>query len=236
MKHDGTVALKDIEEACHDGELHQVKTKLICIENTHNFAGGKVISLDYMKEVRKIADKHGIKVHIDGARIFNAAIKLGVHVSDLSEHADSVQFCFSKGLGAPAGTMIVGSKEFIQEAKLMRKLVGGAWRQAGHLAAAAMYSLDNATEWITKDHERALRLAKAINALNSSEVSAEEDGITNMVMVTVQDPEKVCATMNEHGVFMMPFDSHRIRAVVHRDISDEKLEKAIAAFKTVFVN
>jgi len=231
---DGTVALKDIEEACHGGDLHQVKTKLICLESTHNFAGGKAISLEYMKEVRKIADKHGMKVHVDGARIFNAAVKLGVHVSEIAQHVDSIQFCFSKGLGAPAGTMIVGTKEFIHEAWLMRKLVGGAWRQAGHLAAAAMYSLDHVIEWITKDHERALRLAKGINAIQSSEVSAEEEGITNMVMVTVKDPEKVAADMEKLGILMSPFDSRRIRTVVHRDIDDAQIDRAIEAFKKLF--
>ncbi|KAE9551000.1 hypothetical protein FO519_005786 [Halicephalobus sp. NKZ332] len=234
VKPDGTISLEEIEEFCHDEELHQAKTKLICIENTQNFVGGKAITLEYMKEIRKIADKHQMKVHIDGARIFNAAVKLGVHVSELAKDADSIQVCFSKGLGAPIGTMVLGSKEFIHEARLMRKLVGGAWRQAGHLAAAAMYALDHAVEWITKDHERALRLAKAINALNNPKISVEEEGITNMIIIDCKDPDKVCSDLANLGILMMPRDSRKIRAVVHRNIDDEAIDRAIDAFKQLF--
>lgn len=228
--------LDEIEEVCCVGNDHQAKTKLICLESTHNYSGGKALSLEYISKVREIANRKGIKMHIDGARIFNAAVKLGVSVAEYTKDFDSVQFCLSKGLGAPIGTVIVGSKDFINQARLDRKIVGGGWRQAGHLAAPAHYSLDNAYDWIEKDHERTLKLAQAVNAINNPKIFVNENGITNMVLINVPNPMKTAEDLRKYGVCVMPFDEKRIRAVLHRNVDDEALDKVIDAFKKVFSN
>uniref|UniRef100_A0A7E4VFU9 Beta_elim_lyase domain-containing protein n=1 Tax=Panagrellus redivivus TaxID=6233 RepID=A0A7E4VFU9_PANRE len=230
---DGTLNLGQIKEAICPGDCHRAQTKLICVENTQNFTGGKAISVEYMQKIRDIADSANLKVHVDGARLFNAAVKLGVSVAELTKHADSVQMCFSKGLGAPVGTIITGTTEFIRQARLDRKVLGGGWRQAGHLAAAAMYALDHGYDWIAADNNRAVRLAQAINQFGSKKITADEDGITNMVLVTVADPENAVSILKKHGVLAMHFDVNRIRAVIHRDIDDAGIEKAINAFQAL---
>uniref|UniRef100_A0A914YDG7 Aromatic amino acid beta-eliminating lyase/threonine aldolase domain-containing protein n=1 Tax=Panagrolaimus superbus TaxID=310955 RepID=A0A914YDG7_9BILA len=233
INHDGTISLDSIEECLCIGDNHRPQTKLICLENTHNFVGGKALPLDYISKVRKLADPYNVKIHIDGARIYNAAIKHNISVAEIVKDADSIQMCFSKGLGAPIGSILVGSKEFIDQARLDRKLLGGGWRQAGHLAAAAHYALDHAMEIVTKDHERAEKLAKSIKAFNSSKIKVDDLNMTNMVIVTVDDPEAAVATLQKHGVLAIHFDKNRIRAVLHKDIDDEGVEKAISAFRAL---
>uniref|UniRef100_A0AC34FNI4 Aromatic amino acid beta-eliminating lyase/threonine aldolase domain-containing protein n=1 Tax=Panagrolaimus sp. ES5 TaxID=591445 RepID=A0AC34FNI4_9BILA len=233
INHDGTISLESIEECLCVGDNHRPQTKLICLENTHNFVGGKALPIDYISKIRKIADPYNVKIHIDGARIYNAAIKHNVTVAEIVKDADSIQMCFSKGLGAPVGSILVGTKEFIDQARLDRKILGGGWRQAGHLAAAAHYALDHALEIVKKDHERAEKLAKSIKAFNSSKVKVDDLNMTNMVIVTVDDPEAAVATLQKHGVLAIHFDKNRVRAVLHKDIDDEGVEKAISAFRAL---
>uniref|UniRef100_A0A914BUC9 Aromatic amino acid beta-eliminating lyase/threonine aldolase domain-containing protein n=1 Tax=Acrobeloides nanus TaxID=290746 RepID=A0A914BUC9_9BILA len=240
VQEDGTLNLDEIREVTCLGDLHRPQTRVICLENTHNYAGGKVLSKEYMKKVRKLADEFGMKIHLDGARIYNAAMKLNMSLAEITAEADSVQMCFSKGLGAPVGSIIVGTKEFIDIARHDRKALGGGWRQGGILAAAAMYALDIANETIPNDHRRAEYLAKRINEINEKSsrnfFRAETKNITNMVLLTCENgmtPEIVQMAMKEFGVLVMHFDEKRVRMVVHRGIDDESIEKVIVGFQNL---
>ncbi|PAV78242.1 hypothetical protein WR25_17648 isoform C [Diploscapter pachys] len=236
---DGTMDPNDIEDAIRANDQHMPRTALVCIENTHNFAGGKALSTDYLKSVRKLADKHKLKVHMDGARIYNAAIALNVDVSEICSYVDSMMMCFSKGLGAPMGSILVGTRQFIDEARKKRKAVGGGWRQAGILAACANLALDRAVETIERDHRHAKLLAKGINertpeALKSS-IHADEKDITNMVLVTCKDKvttSQVVAFFQSHSILFMAFDSSRIRIVLNWGVCENDLHKILDIYQT----
>ncbi|MDP6415719.1 MAG: low-specificity L-threonine aldolase, partial [Gammaproteobacteria bacterium] len=159
---DGTMQLEDIRDAIRGIDDHFPVTKLICLENTHNVCGGAPLSVTYTKEVANLARAHNIKMHIDGARIFNAAVALGVDVQDLVEDADSMSFCMSKGLGAPVGSVICGSKDFIDQARGIRKGLGGGMRQAGIIAAAGIVALETMVDRLQEDHTNARLLADGI--------------------------------------------------------------------------
>ncbi|PIO75149.1 L-allo-threonine aldolase domain protein [Teladorsagia circumcincta] len=184
---EGKMKIEDIEEAIRVRDIHMPNTRLICLETTHNYSGGRALSMEYLKSVRVLASKYGINVHIDGARIYNASVALGVEVRDIAQYADSVMMCFSKGLGAPIGSILVGSRTFIDKARRSRKAVGGGWRQAGVLAAAANIALDKAEDTIKRDHANAKKLASGINAITPKElrhtIHAPDVGITNMVIL-----------------------------------------------------
>ena len=153
---DGTIKINDIENSIRDiGNDHFPKTKLICLENTHNACYGSVIDTDYFKDVKEIANDNNLSIHLDGARIFNAAIKLNKSVDELTKDCDSISCCLSKGLSAPVGSVILGTKNFILKAKHMRKALGGGMRQAGLIASAGIFSLDNMINRIENDHENA---------------------------------------------------------------------------------
>ncbi|KAK6020572.1 L-allo-threonine aldolase domain protein, partial [Ostertagia ostertagi] len=179
--------IEDIEEAIRVRDVHMPNTRLICLETTHNYSGGRALPMEYIISVRELASRYGLNVHIDGARIYNASIALGVKVRDIAQYADSVMMCFSKGLGAPVGSILVGSKTFIDKARRSRKAVGGGWRQAGVLAAAAHVALDKAEDTIKRDHANAKKLASGINAITPEElkhtIHAPDVGITNMVIL-----------------------------------------------------
>ncbi|KAL6738689.1 hypothetical protein Aduo_012211 [Ancylostoma duodenale] len=237
VNNDGTMNLEDIEEAIRVNDNHMPHTRLICLENTHNYSGGRVLPLEYLKAVRDLAIRHNLKVHIDGARIFNAAVALGVKVSDIAQYGDSVMMCFSKGLGAPVGSILVGSKLFIENARRRRKAVGGGWRQAGVLAAAAHVALDGAEATVKVDHENAQKLASGINALTpdslKNAIHATESGITNMVMLVCSDgisPSQVQMFFQSNGVLMMVFDATRIRIVLNWGVKEGDIDKVLSVY------
>src|SRR5512136_2076264 len=159
---DGTLALSDIEAAIRRENVHYPRTRLICLENTHNACFGTPLTAEYMQAVGNRAGSHGLKLHVDGARIFNAAVALGVEAKELAAPADSIQFCLSKGLGAPVGSLLCGSREFIHEARRNRKIVGGGMRQVGVLAAAGIVSLTKMVDRLAEDHANARRLMQGI--------------------------------------------------------------------------
>ncbi|GMT32970.1 hypothetical protein PFISCL1PPCAC_24267, partial [Pristionchus fissidentatus] len=247
----GELPLDEIRANIRVNDCHMPSTRLICLENTHNYAGGKPLSIQYLNKVRKIADENNLKIHVDGARIMNAAVAQGVTVADLAAPVDSLMMCFSKvqynsnnlfsqGIGAPVGSILVGSKDFIALAHRRRKALGGGWRQAGIIAAAAEWGLERAEETTREDHRRAKKLAKGINEaveenLRSS-LRAVEDNITNIVVVHTGGkltPSKVTSILQSHGVLAMAFDSTRVRLVVNRCVDDEGIEKTIEAFREV---
>jgi len=230
---DGTLKLEEIESAVNPLDIHCAKTKLICLENTWN---GKPISSDYMQAVRQIAHKHGLRIHLDGARLFNASVALQVPEAELVEAADSVQFCLSKGLAAPVGSIVCGDESFILRAKRMRKGVGGAMRQAGVLAAAGLVALDTMRERLQEDHITAKSLASGLESFGCFKVSAD-DTRTNIVFFdTASDTvsrQELVAVLKAAGVLVSVAPPFGIRAVTHYGITDADIEEVLERVKSV---
>lgn len=208
------------------GSIHTPATKLLCLENTHNRAGGTVITIENMRQFRKVTDDAGMKVHLDGARIFNAAACLGAKASEIAAQADSVMFCLSKGLSCPIGSLLSGPYDFIAEARYHRKRMGGGMRQAGILAACGIYALDNLTERLVEDHRRARDFAETINSCPGFSVDMETVQ-TNIVRVVTQlSASDWQIKFAERGIKVFATGPHSMRFVFHREIDDEKLEYA----------
>ena len=213
--------------------LHTPGTTLLCLENTHNRGGGSVIPVASMAAYGALAAHHGIKTHLDGARVFNAATALGVNVHEITRHVDSVSVCLSKGLRSPVGSLLCGPSDFIERARIWRKRLGGGMRQAGILAACGIVSLTKMVERLAEDHARAKMLAHAINPLDGLHVDL--DGVeTNMVLVETRRPAKEWQeAMAEQRVLFLPVAANRVRLVLHADIDDGKLDQAIEGFRKV---
>ncbi|VDM76072.1 unnamed protein product [Strongylus vulgaris] len=238
MNEDATMKLEDLEEAIRVDDCHMPRTSLICLENTHNYAGGLALPLNYLKSVYEMASSRNVSVHIDGARIFNAAVALGVKVSEIAKYGDSIMMCFSKGLGAPVGSMLLGSREFIEGARRRRKALGGGWRQAGVLAAAAHIALDKAEETIEEDHANARKLARGFNEMTpeslKNDLQVSENGITNMIILKCSKkipPAEVKKFFQSHGVLVMLFDDTRVRIVTNWGIKANHVEKVLNVYK-----
>ncbi|HWD37517.1 MAG TPA: low-specificity L-threonine aldolase [Fimbriimonas sp.] len=220
-----------VEKHALKANLHTPGTTLLCLENTHNRGGGSVIPLGHMRQYREIADRKGFKIHLDGARVFNAAVALGTPASEIAQYVDSVNFCLSKGLGAPIGSLLCGSKAFIEEARIWRKRLGGGMRQAGLLAACGIVSLTQMVDRLKDDHVRAKRLAEAVAELPGFSVDLTSVE-TNMVMVDTEKPAmgwQEC--LEQQGVLCFPTGPNRLRLVFHSDIDDAKTDRAIEAFQ-----
>ena len=222
---DGSIALRDIEAAIKPDDAHFARSRLLALENT---LGGKVLSLAYTADATALARRRGLATHLDGARLFNAAVKLGVQASELTQHFDSVSVCFSKGLGAPVGSALVGSRDFIRAAHRWRKMVGGGMRQAGMLAAAALHALDHHVERLADDHRLAQRLADGLAAVPGVTVEPPQ---TNIVFVEVP-PERAAGLLDHlktRGVLATGL--YRLRFVTHLDVDEAGVDRAIAAVR-----
>lgn len=242
---DGTMDLGLIEAAIRvpAGDLHFPTTRLICLENSQANCGGRCLSVEYTDKVGELARKHNLKLHIDGARIFNAATTLGVPVDRLVQAADSVSVCLSKGLGAPVGSVIVGSKSFVRKAKRLRKTLGGGMRQVGVLCAAALVALQDNVKKLGEDHKKAKLLADGLNQILGLKVDIKSVE-TNIVYVDMCEDlnmkaSKLCENLKEHGVLVMPESTCRIRIVIHHQISEidvqytlSCIQQAVAAAST----
>ena len=217
---DGTLDLAKVEKLIKPDDYHFARTRLLCLENT---TWGKVLPHAYLAEARGLADRRGLALHLDGARIFNAAIASGVAASEIARPFDSISVCLSKGLGAPVGSLLVGDAEFVKEAKRWRKMVGGGMRQSGVLAAAGIFALENQVERLAEDHANAARLAEGLAPF------AEVELATNMVFVTFPEGmgDLVLAEFEKSGIAVLP--GARMRLVVHLDISREAIETVISA-------
>ena len=218
-----------------DGIYDHTQTGLLCLENTHNLAGGTVMSAEHCAELCDNAHSAGIAVHMDGARIFNAAVASGSSVAELTRHCDSVQFCLSKGLGAPVGSVLVGSKEFIEEARIWRKRFGGGMRQAGIIAAAGLIALEESPKRLHEDHENAKRLAEGIAQIPG--IAIDVAGVeTNIVIFDVactgRSSAEIVADLRERGILSIGFGT-KIRFVTHCDVSAEDITKSIVALASV---
>ncbi len=233
---DGTMKLEDIEKAIRGDNVHFPRTRLICFENTHNRCNGSAISLDYTNSVASLAKEHGLLVHLDGARIFNAAVALGVDVKELATKVDSLSFCLSKGLSAPVGSVICGSKEFIAEARRTRKILGGGMRQAGIIAAAGITALEDMVDRLKEDHGNARHLADGIAHISGLSIDSTEIQ-TNIVYFKVDDgqvtAEELVKELNKKGIKVLSLDPKQLRAVTHYGISAEDIEVTLKALGEV---
>ena len=231
---DGTMHLEDINEAIRGIDDHFPVTKLICLENTHNVCGGAPLSVRYTKEVANLARANNITLHIDGARIFNAAVALGVEVQELVEDADSVSFCMSKGLAAPVGSVICGSKDFIDQARGIRKGLGGGMRQAGIIAAAGIVALETMVDRLQEDHTNARLLADGIADLPGIILDPESIK-TNIIYFDMDDTAlesaDFLAALSTKGIQFFDTGPRRFRMVTHYGITTEDILYTIDGFK-----
>ena len=231
---DGTMAPEDIEAAVRMDNIHFPISRLIVIENTHNRCAGTPISLAYMETIRDLADRNGLKIHVDGARIFNAAHALGCSAAELARHADSVTFCLSKGLAAPAGSLICGDTDFIRQARRVRKVLGGGMRQVGVLAAAGIVALTRMVDRLVEDHANAGQLAHGLDRIPG--LSVDPDLIaTNIVYFNITRQDLAAADLakglEDAGVRVLPTAAQQIRAVTQYHVSPSDIETALARFE-----
>ncbi len=231
---DGTLRLDDIAASIRSDDVHHPRTRLVALENTQNICGGVALTPAYTRQVAELAHRHGLKLHIDGARLFNSAVAQGVAASALAAPADSVMFCLSKGLGAPIGSMLCGSQDFIAEARRNRKMVGGGMRQVGVVAAAGIVALESMVERLEDDHANARRLADGLQQIPGMAVDAGPH--TNMVYFNLapsvkRDAPQLNALMRERGILVDVEDTRRCRLVTHYWISSADVDKVVVAFR-----
>ncbi|AQZ34270.1 threonine aldolase [Pseudomonas sp. LPH1] len=219
---DGSLDLAKVEAAIKQDDFHFARTRLLALENTMQ---GKVLALDYLAAARELTRRRGLSLHLDGARLYNAAVKLGVPARDITRHFDSVSVCLSKGLGTPVGSVLCGSTALIAKARRLRKMVGGGMRQAGVLAAAGLYALQHQVQRLAEDHANAERLGAALTELGYSVEPVQ----TNMVYVQLGERAgQIKAFMAERGIAVSA--APRLRLVTHLDVSAEQIERVIEAF------
>ncbi len=222
-----------VEERIRVADDHTPGTTLLCLENTHNRCGGTILPPERFQVLCDAAHRRGLRVHLDGARLFNAAVALGVSPQAWTRHVDSAFFALSKGLCCPVGSVLVGSCDFIREAHRVRKLFGGGMRQVGILAAAGIVALQTMVERLAEDHRRARRLAEAIAELPSFEVDMETVQ-TNIVYVRTTHPaQQIEVQLAAQGVLTLAIDPYRLRLVTHHDVNDAGIEYAIHAFQKI---
>ncbi len=209
---------------------HNARLSLVCVENTHNLSGGSIVPLAALQAMRAAASARGVRVHLDGARLWNAAVASGVSIAQWAACADTVMMCFSKGLGAPVGSILVGDAPTIRAARRARKRFGGSMRQVGMLAAACLYALDHHVDRLADDHARARELAAGFAAAPGVQVDAPETNIVFANLAEDIDTPALIAALRERGVWMSQYGPKRVRAICHLDVDDAGIARAIAAF------
>ncbi|SMO63452.1 L-threonine aldolase [Melghirimyces algeriensis] len=229
---DGRLAISDMEKAfpIEPEDPQFALPSLICIENTHNRMGGRVLPLSYLQEVRTFAEMKGVSVHMDGARLFHASVALGIEASEIVSYADSVQFCLSKGLSAPIGSIVAGTKEFVQKVYRLRKMLGGGMRQTGIIAAPGLVAIQHMIDRLNDDHANALRLAKGLSEIPGIDIRVE-DVETNIVFFRIDHPRHTWQTFvqaaREHGLHIGELGHGRIRAVTHSGVQTADIDQAL---------
>ena len=234
---DGTIKINDIENSIRDiGNDHFPKTKLICLENTHNACYGSAIDTDYFKDVKEIANDNNLSIHLDGARIFNAAIKLNKSVDELTKDCDTISCCLSKGLSAPVGSVILGTKNFILKAKHMRKALGGGMRQAGLIASAGIFSLNNMINRIENDHENATILAKQLSDIKNIEINTNQVH-TNIIFIYNRHQSisntKLLSTLEKNNIKIDYKGNSKFRLVTHSGFKESDIVTVVNVFKEI---
>lgn len=232
---DGILRGSHVEAAIRPGAYWDVRSRLVCLENTLNKSGGIVYPLEKMHDVADVARRHGLSMHLDGARLWNASAATGIAERDYAAPFDTVSVCLSKGLGAPVGSVLAGSEELVAAARHYRKMLGGGMRQVGILAAAGLYALDVERQRLGEDHENALRLAERIADLSAFRIDVERVQ-TNIVMFDVVDGSvsDVLGQLKSEGILMVPFGSSTIRATTHRDVDLDQIDEVASVLQRTF--
>jgi threonine aldolase len=232
----GALDPADVEAAIRPRNIHFPEPALVCIENTHNRHGGTIVAPKQISAVAEVAWAHGLRLYMDGARIFNASVALGVDVKELTRNVDSLMFSLSKGLSCPVGSVVVGNAEFIEKARKMRKILGGGMRQAGIIAAAGIVALEKMVDRLAEDHANAKRLAEGLARIRG--VAVDLDRVqTNIVLFDVSGlglaDDQFISRLKEKGVLALMHGNHVVRMVTHRGIEKEDVEKALVAVEAV---
>jgi len=233
---DGVMDPEEVEESIRAENIHFPSTGLICVENTHNMAGGMVQPMENLQQLRSIANRHQLPMHLDGARVFNAAASLNCDVKEIAAYFDSIMFCLSKGLSSPIGSMLVGDEEFIGRARKLRKMLGGGMRQAGIMASCGILSIEQMTSQLRVDHEHARVLSEGLTKLSGFSVDLDKVH-TNIVNVSIRDKnissEDLVNKMKAKGILANPRGKDYIRLVTHKDVTLEDINSAIRIMETL---
>lgn len=232
----GILQAFQIEEAIRPYDHHYPVTRLICLENTHNRGGGTIYPIKEMEAIFRLAKRRGLLVHLDGARLWNASVASGIPLHEYAKWADSVSVCLSKGLGAPIGSLVAGSKELIDRVHRFRKMFGGGMRQVGIIAAAGLYAIEHHVDRLKEDHKNAKRLAQGLNDLKGISIDPEQVE-TNIVLFDIDNPQMTAFTLSEemkkYGVLIHAIGNNKVRLVTHLDVTSEEIEFALEAFEKV---
>ncbi|PSR05816.1 MAG: threonine aldolase [Bacteroidetes bacterium SW_10_40_5] len=224
----GLFTADQVKTAINPKDIHKPLSKLVVIENTCNHGGGSIWPLDQMKAIRAFCDQHNLQLHLDGARLFNALVETGEQPDEVGPLFDSISICFSKGLGIPAGSVIIGSEDFIQQSLRIRKVMGGGLRQAGYMAAAAEYALDHHVERLKEDHNQAQKLTSHLQSLPFvKQVLPAQTNIVVFELAQDADVPDFLARLKDQGVLAVPFGGQWVRMVTHLDITDEMLNETL---------
>ena len=233
----GAFTAGEVKKAIRPKAYYMPRTRLICMENTHNRAGGTIIPFELMKEMSALAKTEGIRMHLDGARLWNACAETGITPKEYASCFDSVSVCLSKGLGAPVGSVITGTGDFIADARRYRKIFGGGMRQAGVLAAAGLYALENNISRLKDDHANARYLARELSAIRGFDIDMESVQ-TNIIIISLEKlgktPDEALALLKTRGVLLTLGNYMGVRAVTHMDVSDEQVKRAAQIIRETF--
>ncbi len=232
----GVITAQQIQEAIRPNAYYLPKTKLICLENTHGRSGGTIFPLDEIKNIYQLARERNIKLHLDGARIWNASVETGISLNEYAQYFDSIMVSFSKGLGAPIGSMIISDQEFIERALVYRKMFGGGMRQVGIIASAGLYAIENNINRLKEDHKKAKLLADGLKNLKTFKFNIESVQ-TNMVIIDIQidkTQQEILGLLKSNGILLTPERNRSLRAVTHLDVSFEDIEQVVRVFQTIF--
>jgi threonine aldolase len=230
----GIVWAGDVADALKPADVHYPRTRLVCLENTVNKGGGSLYRLSEIRAIREVCERHGLALHLDGARLFNALVETGENPSDYGRHFDTISICLSKGLGAPVGSVLAGSVELIREARRVRKVFGGGWRQAGYLAAAGIYALDHHIDRLRDDHRRARVIAEALRAQPWVRDILPVD--TNIVIFRLNGTATAAEfvqILRRHDILAIAFGKQEIRLVTHLNFDDEMLAVLVARLSEI---
>ena len=228
----GRFTAEDAENAINADDVHKAHTSLICLENTANRGGGSCYDINEIKKIRAVCDKHNLKLHLDGARLFNALVAKKESATQHGELFHSISVCLNKGLGCPVGSILIGSKEYIRRARRIRKVFGGGMRQAGFMAAAGIYALDNHIDRLKEDHDHALAIADALKGKSFVEKILPVE--TNIVIFEVKSkpPKQFCEEMKSHNILCLPMSPTTVRMVFHLDVTSEMINRILEVLKS----
>lgn len=228
----GVMPIEAIERHIHRGWRLNPQTCAIAVENTHNYEGGAVVPLDHMRAIKTLAEEHDLPVHLDGARVFNAAVAMNRPLRDIAATVDTLQFCFSKGLGCPVGSVVAGPAEFIEQALRVRQSLGGAMRQAGVIAAPALVALDKGIDLLADDHRRCQQIAAALGTTSYDVTPPDTNILVLGTTRTAKRNSEIVEHCRQQGVLILPISPTQLRLVTHRDIDDGQTKDAISALKS----